>query len=52
MIDENYELVHIKDPEDPERIIVEKEFPAEKVDKEYIEVVPIDQNELIRQQKL
>ena len=47
----SYEMVNLKDPEEPEPILTGKLFPKEKVEREAVEVVPISGEELARQQK-
>jgi len=47
----SYDMVNLKDPEEPEPIAADKFFPKEKVEKEAIEVVPISAEELAKQQK-
>ena len=41
-------MVHLKDPEEPEEIEVNKAFPKEKVEKELVEIVAISQDELLK----
>ena len=48
LIEEKYEMVHLKDPEEPEEIEVNKAFPKEKVEKELVEIVAISQDELLK----
>lgn len=49
LVDENYEMVHLKDPDEPIPISAPLVFPKEKVEKEAIEVVPINAEELAKQ---
>ena len=44
-------MVHLKDPEEPIPICAPLVFPKEKVEKEAIEVVPINAEALVKQQK-
>ena len=41
LIDEDYELLNIEDPEDVTNITVNTAYPEDKVSKEQIELVPV-----------
>ena len=51
-IDERYDMVHLKDPEEPELIETQLVFPKEKVEKNSVELVAINADALAKQEKL
>jgi hypothetical protein len=51
LIEEDYELLNIDDPEDVTNISVSTMFPEDKVVKEAVEVVPVTKEELLAEQK-
>lgn len=51
LIEEDYELLNIDDPEDVTNISVSIMFPEDKVVKEAVEVVPVTKEELLAEQK-
>ena len=46
LIEEDYALLNIEDPEDVSNISVATAFPEEKVSKEAVEVVPVTKKDL------
>lgn len=51
LVDENYELINIKDPEKPRDLIVKDYYPEEKVTRDAVELVPINSEELAEQER-
>ena len=51
-INERYDMVHLKDPEEPEPIETQMIFPKDKVDKNSVELVSINADALAKQDKL
>jgi len=51
LLDEDYDLLNIEDPEDVTNISTSTVFPEEKVGKEAVEVVPVNKQELIEHTK-
>ena len=51
MIEEDYELIHIPDPDKPQNIRVADHFPDEKVVRDAVEVVPVDAKDLAGEEK-
>ena len=46
LIEEDYELINLKDPEKPTAIKVQDHFPEDKIVRDAVEVVPVDSGEL------
>lgn len=51
LIEEDYELLNIEDPEDVTNISASTAFPEEKVGKEAVEIVPVTKDDLQQHKK-
>ena len=51
LIEEDYEMVNIKEPERPQNIRVADHFPEEKIVRDAVEVVPVEATSLADEEK-